>query len=191
MNRPTNETQVSPPTRQPANATNAVSSTTTLHAQHSHPRLFSGTPPTRHRPEISEGGMARGGGNSRRGEGGRLSKNYKSRQNGQSRPEAHVPPMGISEGDEPARSHVQTGREAGFSDPRRARMVQQVREDAPSRVGVFLRVYSGSASPREAIKAKCLECCWMDEAGIRECTGTACPLWGFRPYQKGGGSHEP
>ena len=72
-----------------------------------------------------------------------------------------------------------------FSDPKRARMMRQVSEDAPSRLGVFKRVYASTASPREAIRAKCLECCWMDTPSIRDCTGTACPLWHFRPYQKG------
>lgn len=71
---------------------------------------------------------------------------------------------------------------------KRALMLQQVSEDAPSKLGVFKSVYASTASPRQAIKAKCLECCWMDVAGIRECTGTACPLWGFRPYQQKGGA---
>ena len=71
-------------------------------------------------------------------------------------------------------------------DPKRARMLRQVSEDAPSRLGVFKRVYASTASPREAIRAKCLECCWMDTHAIRDCTGTACPLWHFRPYQTGG-----
>lgn len=87
----------------------------------------------------------------------------------------------------------QSGRQGEFSDPKRARMMRQVSEDRSSAVSLFLRVYTGQASPRAAIKAKCLECCWMDEVGIRECTGTACPLWAFRPYQKviqKGGDHE-
>ena len=78
----------------------------------------------------------------------------------------------------------QSGRAGEFSDTRRARMMRQVSEDRSSAVSLFLRVYTGQASPREAIKAKCLECCWMDEVGIRECAGTACPLWAFRPFQK-------
>ena len=81
----------------------------------------------------------------------------------------------------------QTASPSEFSDPNRSRMMRQVSEDRSSVAPLFLRVYTGRASPRQAIKAKCLECCWMDEVGIRECTGTACPLWSFRPYQKGGG----
>ena len=70
-----------------------------------------------------------------------------------------------------------------FDDPRIVLMLKQVSEDAPSKLGLFRRVYSSTASPREAIRAKCLECDWMDVASIRECTGTACPLFRFRPYQ--------
>lgn len=77
----------------------------------------------------------------------------------------------------------QTASPNEFDDPKRVLMLKQVSEDAPSKQGVFMRVYGGTASPREAIKAKCLECDWMDEGSIRECTGTACPLWRFRPYQ--------
>ena len=183
MNRPTNETQISPPTRQPTNATNAVRSTTPQHAQHPHPRLFSAPPPRRHRPEYSQGGKDARGLRQACGGRGSPSKKSASSASGQGRPEALVTTMGTSGGGEPARNHVQTGREDGFSDPGRARMIKQVREDAPSRVGVFLRAYNGSASPREAIRAKCLECCWLQEIAIRECPSTACPLWGFRPYQ--------
>ena len=80
----------------------------------------------------------------------------------------------------------QSGRQYEFSDPGRARMMRQVSEDRSSAVSLFLRVYARQASPREAIKAKCLECCWMEEGTIRECTATECPLWSFRPYQPKG-----
>lgn len=79
---------------------------------------------------------------------------------------------------------VQTGRPSEFGDPSRARMMRQVSEDAPGKAGLFWRVYSSKGvSPRERVKAKCLECCWMDEAAIRECTSYACPLYEIRPYQ--------
>ena len=82
---------------------------------------------------------------------------------------------------------AQTPPQGENQDPKRVLMLKQVSEDAPSKLGVFRRVYASTAAPRTAIKAKCLECCWMDVAGIRECTATACPLWGFRPYQQKGG----
>ena len=83
---------------------------------------------------------------------------------------------------------AQTPPQGENQDPKRVLMLKQVSEDAPSKLGVFKRVYASTAAPRTAIKAKCLECCWMDVAGIRECTATACALWGFRPYQQTGGA---
>jgi hypothetical protein len=46
------------------------------------------------------------------------------------------------------------------------------------------RCYSQKASPRQAIKAFCHECCGYDRAAIAGCSGYACPLWHLRPYQK-------
>jgi len=83
----------------------------------------------------------------------------------------------------------QTYRPGECSDAKRDGLLLSVSEDAPSRLGLFRRVFSGNATPRQAIKAQCLACCWMDEAAIRECTATECPLWDFRPYRtvKGAG----
>jgi hypothetical protein len=78
----------------------------------------------------------------------------------------------------------QTSPVSEFGDPKRAKMLRAIAEDAPSKLNLFRRVYNGGASPRQAIKAQCLHCCWMDEAGIRDCTATQCPLWGLRPFQK-------
>jgi len=78
---------------------------------------------------------------------------------------------------------VQTGPESEFSDPRRVRRFKQVMEHYPSRMGLFRKVYNGQASPRECIKAFCLECNGWEEAAIRDCTATACPIWQLRPYQ--------
>ena len=82
----------------------------------------------------------------------------------------------------------QTHRVNEFSDSKRARMMRAVSQDGPSRAKLFQRVYSGSASPRQAIKAQCLHCAWLDEAVIRSCTATECPLWGFRPFRDKGGN---
>lgn len=75
---------------------------------------------------------------------------------------------------------------AVFNDPKRAAMFRQVSLDAPSKAGLFKRVYAGTASPRMAIKAKCLECCWHCESAISGCTASECPLWNLRPFQAGG-----
>ncbi|MDE3023696.1 MAG: hypothetical protein KGI54_17920 [Pseudomonadota bacterium] len=50
--------------------------------------------------------------------------------------------------------------------------------------GIIARAYSGTASPRQAIKAMCLECVGEIRADITSCTGYLCPLWKFRPYTK-------
>lgn len=70
-------------------------------------------------------------------------------------------------------------------DPRKAFRLRQVESDAPSRAGLFRKLYSSPqrVSPRQAIKAFCLECVWMETTAIQTCTATACPLWPFRPYQ--------
>ena len=78
---------------------------------------------------------------------------------------------------------VQTDPESEFSDPGRVRRFKQVMEHYPSRMGLFRRVYHGQASPRECIKAFCLECNGWEEAAIRGCCDRACPLWRLRPYQ--------
>ena len=73
--------------------------------------------------------------------------------------------------------------ESEFGDPRRVRRFKQVAEHYPSRMGLFRKVYHGQASPRQCIKAFCLECNGWESAAIRECTATACPLWRLRPFQ--------
>ena len=80
------------------------------------------------------------------------------------------------------RSTPQTHPEGEPSDLKQTAMLEQVSTDAPSKRGLFQRVYLGKASPRQCIKAQCLQCCWMDEAAIRECADTACPLHRLRPF---------
>ena len=70
-----------------------------------------------------------------------------------------------------------------FYDPKRRTMLEQISEDGPSLLGLFRRVYGPKSTRSQAIKAKCLECCWLDRADIRECTASECPLWGSRPYR--------
>lgn len=79
---------------------------------------------------------------------------------------------------------LQTRPVSQSGDPRQAKRLQQVARNAPSRLRLFERVYAGKASPRECIKAFCLECLGFDEALIRTCTATACPLRRIRPYQR-------
>jgi len=86
-------------------------------------------------------------------------------------------------------SHVlpegaKTDPESEFPDLARVRRLRQVSEHYPNRFGLFSRVYSGEASPRECIKAFCLECNGWDKIAIGNCTASACPLHRLRPFQK-------
>src|SRR4026208_1737352 len=76
---------------------------------------------------------------------------------------------------------AQTDRENEFSDPAQVRRLRQVSEHYPTRVNLFRRVYNGQASPRECIKALCLECNGWDEIAIGNCTAKACPVHRHRP----------
>ena len=50
---------------------------------------------------------------------------------------------------------------------------------------ILERSYRAKSSPRGAIKAFCLQCTGYVRADVRDCTATACPLWPYRPYQRG------
>ena len=69
-------------------------------------------------------------------------------------------------------------------DPAQARRLRQVAEHHPSRLKLLQRVYACQTSPRECIKAFCLECNGYEEAAIRDCSAPACALYRFRPYQR-------
>lgn len=49
---------------------------------------------------------------------------------------------------------------------------------------LFKAAWVRKCSPRQAIKAHCLECVGFDRHEITDCTCWACPLWNFRPFQK-------
>jgi hypothetical protein len=89
----------------------------------------------------------------------------------------------------PAQSKRRLGSKDAAGDhqwtPTQARRLAGIAKEAPSKSGIFERVYAGKASMRLCIKAFCLECVGLDVAAVRECTATACPLWRRRPYQRG------
>ena len=61
---------------------------------------------------------------------------------------------------------------------------QKALEATPQRVRVlFSKVFQGTTSPRQAIKAKCLDCSHHDRAEISLCGVVTCPLWAYRPFQ--------
>ena len=85
---------------------------------------------------------------------------------------------------QPAITESRTDPVGQFGNLQQARRLRQVTEHHPKRLGLFLRVYRGQASPRECIKAFCLECNGWEEKAIQECCAPACPLYQLRPYQK-------
>jgi hypothetical protein len=62
---------------------------------------------------------------------------------------------------------------------RRAEHIARAPESAK---GVIARAFKKIASPREAIKAKCLECCNYSRDEISSCTVVLCPLHNYRPF---------
>jgi len=68
---------------------------------------------------------------------------------------------------------------------REERIARVVAEAPQSAQGTLQRAFSGTASPRAAIKAACLACVGYDRASIKNCTGWSCPLWKYRPFQDG------
>jgi hypothetical protein len=66
---------------------------------------------------------------------------------------------------------------------RNERIELAVSEAPESAKNTLREAFSGSASPRKAIKAMCLTCVGFQRDAIRDCTGYSCPLWAYRPFQ--------
>ncbi len=60
---------------------------------------------------------------------------------------------------------------------------ERIAETLPRYQGIMRRALDGTASPRQAIKAFCLHCVGDLRDQITNCTGYACPLYAYRPYQ--------
>lgn len=58
--------------------------------------------------------------------------------------------------------------------------------DAPIKYrNLVARALNGSASPRQAIKARCYQCVGFIRSEIVNCSAQACALWKYRPFQNG------
>ena len=79
----------------------------------------------------------------------------------------------------------QTHPVAQFSDPKQRQRLEYVATHHPERLTLFERIYSGKVSPRQCVKAMCLECPGWDEMAIDRCALTVCPFWRIRPFQSG------
>jgi len=53
------------------------------------------------------------------------------------------------------------------------------------------RAMAGTASPRGAIKAKCLDCSNYDRIEAENCKVTLCPVYAYNPYRKKALSRAP
>jgi hypothetical protein len=69
-------------------------------------------------------------------------------------------------------------------DPKTAAKRAARLASAPASVRkLLIAAWAGKGSPRQAIKAQCLECQGFDRPSVASCTCVACPLWAFRPFQ--------
>lgn len=73
---------------------------------------------------------------------------------------------------------------SSLSDEIALKRAGRIKTSPESFRGILAQSYTGTCSPRAAIKAQCAECNGFDRASIRDCTAYACPLWMFRPYQQ-------
>lgn len=73
---------------------------------------------------------------------------------------------------------------ASFGEKIAAARAARLATTPESAKGHFVAAWAGKCSPRRAIKAQCLECLGFDRQAITDCTGWACSLWAFRPFQK-------
>jgi hypothetical protein len=72
-----------------------------------------------------------------------------------------------------------------LSPPKRDAVVKLAVSRTPgASAGILKRAYAGTAAPRSAIKAKCLECTTYQRSEITGCTVFVCPLWAYRPFQE-------
>jgi len=72
---------------------------------------------------------------------------------------------------------------AGMDPHRRRQIRARIAEMPLSSRSAYLRAAAKQAPPRLAIKAHCMECCGWERRAVAECTGYACPLWEYRPFQ--------
>ena len=66
---------------------------------------------------------------------------------------------------------------------REQRVTKLVAEAGEVYRSVMLKAFNGTASPRSAIKAQCLQCVGYIRDDVTHCTGYTCALWAYRPYQ--------
>lgn len=76
------------------------------------------------------------------------------------------------------------GKTISLSEKIVQKRAQRLEQCPPSARGALARCWDKKASPRQAIKTFCQECCGYDRQAIAECASQTCPLFEYRPYQK-------
>lgn len=59
------------------------------------------------------------------------------------------------------------------------------RNSVPSHLVPLFQKAAKGKSRASAIKCFCLSCVGFVKSDVKSCTGTGCPLYVYRPYQKG------
>lgn len=65
--------------------------------------------------------------------------------------------------------------------PKQHARLEICRQHYAKSAGILEKAYTGKASARAAIRAKCLECCNFDRKMVDDCLSEMCPLWAYRP----------
>lgn len=68
---------------------------------------------------------------------------------------------------------------------RKPSVLKRAKDTPVSARQAYYRAVLGLTSPRMAIRAFCMMCIGYERAEITHCTSFACPLYLYRPYQKG------
>jgi hypothetical protein len=67
----------------------------------------------------------------------------------------------------------------------KARQVAYLRRVPIKSRGIVAKAFGQACSPRQAIKAKCLDCAGFDREEVRVCRVSVCPLWPLRTHEAG------
>ncbi len=94
-------------------------------------------------------------------------------------------PEGVDLSRKPSERSASRSQEAqdDLAAKRRAAIAEKAAKIPRSRRAGYLKAAQGEASPRQAIKAFCLECVGWSQGEVTHCTGTTCPLWLYRPFR--------
>ena len=101
-------------------------------------------------------------------------------------PNAHAPRQDST--DPPKSGGLTRNKRRSRPDSTKDKGVQKRAAEMPKlHKAAYLRAAAGQASAAGAIRCHCQMCCGWDLKAVRDCTGIACPLYAYRPYQAKGG----